>query len=346
MPSERPKLGVIIPYVQEWPQIAFTIRAIHEDLQNVPHEIVAVDNMCPQAWEQVKGGRAPNRVLQVDRGHDRQEIADKTCVPAWENRYDKAQDHESSIKGAAKRLPWLTYVKYDERLSHWQAKRVGCAATDAPILLFADSHTSPGRGCLSGMYKYYVEHGEELNGSLHAPLSYQILEERKMTYKLVYERGLLGYSLTGYQNVPEPYEVPVMSTCGMMISREILDSLGGWPEELGIYGGGENFMNAALAVTGRKKWIKTGPALHHHGDKRGYHYDWLDHKRNQAIAMYLADGEWAMWNYMTHLKPFKDKEELFRGIGDEIIETCREQRELIESKQVFGIEEWVKSWKE
>ena len=337
------KLSVIVPYVQEAPQVLFTIRAIHEELRGIPHEIIAVDNLCREAWAQIRLGNTTN--ASVDRGHNRAQLPDKTMVPVWEAPED-AKLHESSIRGAAKHAPWLTYLEYSEKLSHWNAKRVACEYTDAGILLFCDAHVVPARGSLSGMYNYYAEHHEDLNGSLHAPLTYQILEDHKLIYKLVYERGLLGYSFTGYRDEPEPYEVPVMSTCGMMISRKFLDFLGGWPKELGIYGGGENFINAALAVTGKKKWIMTGPALHHHGDKRGYHWNWLDHKRNQAIAMYVTGGEEQLWEYLRGLKPYNDKPEVFAAMANDIIQTCSAHRVWINDRQVTTLDEWVKTWKE
>jgi len=37
-------LSVIIPYVNEYPQNVFTIAAVHEELSNVEHEIIAVNN--------------------------------------------------------------------------------------------------------------------------------------------------------------------------------------------------------------------------------------------------------------------------------------------------------------
>jgi hypothetical protein len=351
----QPKLAVIVPYVQEWPQIAFTLRAIHEELLDYPHEIIAVDNMCGQAYNQmIEMGTV------LDRGHDRIQRTDGTFVPGDVNVPENQvkERHQSAVGAQAKYLPWLTYLKFDEKLSHWGAKRAACLASDADFFLFCDSHVSPARGSLSGMYATYTEQWRELGGSLHAPLSYHILEEKKLIYKLVYERGLLGYSFTGYRepkdfmvikpgiHIPKPYEVPVMSTCGMMIHREFLEHVGGWPEELGIYGGGENFMNAAMAVTGLKKWIMPGPALHHHGDKRGYHWEWLDHKRNQAIAMYLAGGEQAMWDYMKHLKPFKDRPEVFSALSEDIMTTCHAQRNWIKERQTTTIDEWVETWKE
>ncbi len=335
------KLGVIIPYCQEWPQVAFTVRAIHEELRDIPHEIVVVDNMCEQAYQQTL-----NMGTVLDRGHSRIELNDKTMLPGWYSAEasETKQYHQSSMEAHGERREWMTYVSYSDRLSHWQAKSAGIAVTDAEILLFADAHTSPGRGCLSGMYNYYKDHHEELDGTLHAPLTYHILEKHKLIYKLVYERGLLGYSFTGYREADDPYEVPVMSTCGMMITRNLLEYLGGWPKELGIYGGGENFMNAALAVTGKKKWIMPGRPLHHHGDKRGYHYEWADHKRNQAIAMYLTDGEDGMWDYLKHLKPYNDKPELFAALAEDVMDSCRAHRDLLKAYTVETLKEWVNKW--
>lgn len=331
------QLAVIVPYVQEWPQIAFTLRSIHEDLLGIDHEIIAVDNFCEQAHNQTQ-----NMGAAIDRGHSRIEIAGKVMVPEWSG--EEGKFHQSAIEAQAGHLPWLTYLKYTDKLSHWNSKRVACEASDAEIFLFCDSHVVPGRDSLRKLYDYYGQNWYGLNGSLHLPLSYHILEQKRLIYKLVYERGLLGYSFSGYRDEPEPYEVPCMSTCGMMIHRNYLEGLGGWPRELGIYGGGENFMNAAMAVTGLKKWIMPGTILHHHGDKRGYHWEWLDHKRNQAIAMFLAAGRKGLMKYMENLKGFDRHHDLFIELADEIMCLCAAQRRRIENNTQIELEEWVDKW--
>lgn len=331
------QLAVIVPYVQEWPQIAFTLRSIHEDLLGIDHEIIVVDNFCEQAYIQTR-----NMGTVIDRGHSRVELPDKTIVPTWLEQEGKF--HQSAIEAQAERLPWLRYIHYDMKLSHWNSKRVACKASDAEVFLFADSHVVPGRDSLRKLYDYYSQHWYGLTGSLHLPLSYHILEEHRLIYKLVYERGLLGYSFTGYRDEQEPYEVPVMSTCGMMIHRNYLDRVGGWPRELGIYGGGENFMNASMAVTGLRKWIMPGTILHHHGDKRGYHYEWLDHKRNQAIAMFLAAGRGGLMKYLEHVKGFERHHDLFMELADEIMTFCAAQRGQIVENTEIELEEWVSKW--
>ena len=67
--------------------------------------------------------------------------------------------------------------------------------------------------------------------------------------KLDLEKGALHYSFSRYRRPSDgkPYKVPCMSTCGMLMSRKIMvDELQMWPQELGIYGGGENFINYTI----------------------------------------------------------------------------------------------------
>ena len=105
------------------------------------------------------------------------------------------------------------------------------------------------------------------------------------------KKRIWHYTLCGY-SYDELIEVMAVSTCGMMISKEIFNQLGGWPKELGIYGGGENFMNYVMATQGFKKYIYPAKkALYHHGEKRGYSWNYDDHLRNRAIATYFITDD-------------------------------------------------------
>ena len=39
------RLSVVVPYCREWPQVAFTIRSIYEELKGLDFEVLAVDNL-------------------------------------------------------------------------------------------------------------------------------------------------------------------------------------------------------------------------------------------------------------------------------------------------------------
>lgn len=304
------KLSVIVPTILEWPQMAFTLRNIHEELRDrVDHEIICIDNWCDEVKAQ---GRTP------DRGHEQ----------IWSMKND-----------------WLKPVKYDKRLSHWQAKKAGIEVSDGEFLWFCDAHCIVARNALYSMLQFYKENHEQLNGSIHLPLTYHILESHRLIYKAInnLSKGWMHYSFSGYPDdvYGSCFEVPAMSTCGMMVSRKIYDEIGGWPESLGIYGGGENFFNYVLSIMGMKKYIMCGNALHHHGDKRGYSYNYDDMITNRATAMYMVGGEPLLNLYVENTK---GKKVVLEKIKEYVIRINTKQRKMIESKQQITIHEWCKSW--
>jgi hypothetical protein len=158
-----------------------------------------------------------------------------------------------------------------------------------------------------------------------------------------HDEQTLSYKFSGYDSrLTEPLEVSCMSTCGMIMSRALYDRLGGWPRELGIYGGGEHWMNFAGAVCGVRKWICPGVVLHHHGEKRGYNWNYTDNLRNRAIAAYLYGDVECLDRYIAHKK---GKEEVKAQIRDDVIEKCAEHRKLIAAQQVCSIDEWTERWR-
>lgn len=344
------KLSIVVPFAGEYPQALFTIRAIGESLigKDIDFEVIAVDNWCEQLEAQaiqnmklilrssdLTGGLTPEVLL---------EIADR----AWPKVTNKNRSGDA-IQAAAGHLPWLKYMKYEENLSHWQCKRIACEAAEGDIFLFIDAHCIPSADAISGMYREYVNVSPANTplwryqmGSMHLPLTYKIMEWRWSIYKMVVEGPYHYYKFTRFRPADEPYEVPVMSTCGMMLSREIYDKIGGWPKGLGVYGGGENFMNYTLAVTGHKKWIYPHGVLTHHGERRDYHYLGDDLIFNRAIAHFLFGGEGLMWEYLDATVKNEDTK---RMIGDATMKVSWMQRQRIEAITTVDLKEWIDGWK-
>lgn len=305
-----PELSVIIPFINEWPQVAFTIMSIAEELRDrVDFEIIVVDNWCAEV-------KAQNR--EPDRSHVQVE--------------SMAQFH-----------PWLRLVKYDKKLSHWQAKNLGVRESLGRFLWFCDAHCIVSRNSVHDMFRYYRYHWAELNGSIHLPLTYHILEAHRLIYKLKaeLENGFVGYSFTGFRESTMPYKVPCMSTCGMMVTRELYDLMDGWPEILGIYGGGENFWNFTQAILGKNVWIYPAHPLRHHGEKRGYHWNYDNMLTNRASAMYMIGGEKLARKYLNHCKGRPAvKDQIFLNV----VISGEKQRAKIKANQVISIEDWVAKW--
>jgi hypothetical protein len=180
-----------------------------------------------------------------------------------------------------------------------------------------------------------------INGTLHMPINYMLEQPGKeLIYKLLYnkEEGIAHYSFRRMIN-REIHKVPCMSTCGMMVSREIIQqSLGMWPWELGIYGGGENFINFTLAVLGYDVNIWPHHPIHHYAYKRGYSWNYDDWLRNRMIAIYLAGGE--AW-----LKRFSDaskgRPEVKEGMRLDVISKTKDHRDKIKAQQKYSLEEWA-----
>lgn len=305
------RLSVIVVGICEWPQVSFTIRNIAEELEGrCDFQLLYIDNYCRQAKAQ-----------GVER--------------------DRSSEH---IREQAKLKTWLKYFTYDEKLSHWNAKRVGVEQSDGDFLCFIDAHCIVGRNSLFDMFEYYKKNHEQLNGTIHLPLTYHILEDQKLIYQLIADpkKGVVHYK---FINMPkdkkEPFEVPCMSCCGVMMTRALYDCVGGWPTELGTYGGGENFLNFTLPVLGKKKWVFPARPLYHHGAKRSYYYDGLDYFRNRIIASYIYGGQEITERFVKSYEKIglMSKARIFH----EAASKCVELRKGIEAKSVTSIEDWLAS---
>lgn len=315
------KLSIIIPFAQEHPQVAFTVQSIYCELRDrCDFEIIVIDNHCSELQ------------FQLDKKGEKR---------------DKGGDYMKSLAGGSR--PWLKYLAYTDKLSHWQAKNLGVRNSDGQHLWFCDSHCVPSRDALISMFDYYVFHHKELNGSLHMPINYML--ERpgaELIYKLVAdpERGVVHYSFTKYRKAFQPYQVPCMSTCGMMISRELYDELGGWPTELGIYGGGEHFINYTMAVLGKTINIMPVNPIFHYAAPRGYHWNYDDYHRNRCIATYMFGGERWAHKYIRGIKPHGEEHNEYK---DSILSTvigskdCIKHRAHIQSRQTTTIAAWLQS---
>lgn len=332
------KLSIIIPFVNEWPQVAFTVRNIAEELKGrVDFEIVVVDNWCYEM-------EADQRRLP-DRGHDRFIKQDKTVIGLYDIKGQRNATHVvGHLKAMAQTKPWLKYVQYDEKLSHWNSKRVGIENASGDYLMHIDAHCIVARDTIHDMFKYYLANENTINGSLHPALTYHILEGKRLIYKPVinFETDEYHYSFTALgSRLNTQFEVAAMSTCGMMVSRRIYNAIGGWPKALGIYGGGENFFNYSLAVCGFSKWIYGSGTLFHHGETRGYHWNGDDYLRNRMVATYLFGGEKILHNMVQHSKGNPLVKE---RLAYSVLNACDEHRKVIRERQMTTLPEWAKGW--
>jgi glycosyltransferase involved in cell wall biosynthesis len=303
------KLSVIIPYVNEYPNIAFTVQNLVEELKGIDAEIITVANRSCQM--------NPKQPDVPDWGFYK-----LTCSP-----YVK--------QGILKN------IKYDTKLSHWNAKNAGIDVAEGERLLFLDAHTIIEQGSIRNMLETPIE------GTLNMQVCY-MLDPHRLIYKTC--ESEMGYRFTyAPAGQTQPYRVPVMSTCGMMIEKKTLLDLGRWHKELGIYGGGENYMMYKLATCGYPIMIHPkATVFHYSGDfiGRGYSWNYTDYVRNQFIAAYcVGDEEWLQKLLEERkAKPHSNKARLDE-LANEVRQVCKEDREFIKSKQKCTMTEYFEKWR-
>ena len=356
------KLSIIIPFVNEWPQVIWTIQGLAQELlDKVDFEIIAINNWC----KEVENQKANNRDLgKIIRSIESTPFILKRDEPEYISQLkqkfgvmeDKGYAYLDNVSDGNK---WLKVLHYDDKLSHWNAKKMGISHATGDTLFFCDAHCLISKNALLDMFITYKNN--DINGTFHLPLTYQIMEWRTLIYGLKDDRdkGRVGYRFSQlkathkFSPIPSHslltekadsfvMEVPCMSSCGMMITKDIYYKTGGWPSNLGIYGGGENFMNFVLSVLGYSKYIFGRKPLFHHGERRSYSYNYLDMEKNRMIATYLFGGKEWLTKYVN---PTRGDAGLLFEKSQDVLKENNEQRKFIGSHSKFTIDEWLDEWK-
>jgi len=343
-------VSVVIPFCDEGANVIFTTQAIIEELHGwCNYEVILVDNMSHDHLEIKAGGREYT-------GYSRN---------YWENeRTGRRLNTWFVRKGLVK------YFQYDEKQGHWNAKNFGIAKSSGKYVFFLDAHCVMKRDSLRHMVAFLDEtEGKVLGirdgfpyrvGAVHAYINY-ILDSRCLEYRP--QRKTFGYQFCTHQSeeyfvnsregVPRralrfptvPYQVCVMSTCAMMCRRSVLDQLGPWSPELGIYGGGESYINWKQSICGQGHWIVPQAWCWHFADKRGYSWNWTDFTRNSMIAAYVVGGE-EFLQEQVDLRLKKSSPEVLESLAQDVREKCGPDRRNVENRQMVSFDRYMKYWEE
>lgn len=334
-----PELAVIINHVGEYPHLHYTLQSVWMELRasEIDFEVICVDNDCEEAK---RSGYEPGPTpFNID-------------------------DSMDFLTNGGKYTPWLRRLKYDKKLSHWSAKGYAVKNTVAPYLFFLDAHClllPAGLTKMFDRYKTAVNLGIT-NESYHLSISDFLRPDFTKKYKLLYEpgHGILHYENQRVDSPPSyAIDVPAQSTCGMLCRREhITDVIGYWPEELGPYGGGENYFNFCMALMGYKKALDLteAPGIYHwhipggHWS-RDYTPSVQSWARNIMIATYLVGGLKWLENLTrnSHKAPYPISAvpphliwRAYNEIRD--TESLVDRREWIKARAVTTIEQWAVQW--
>lgn len=341
------ELSVVLPFCNEGPNVVFTIQSVIEELEGFcEFEILAIDNMSDWSIEcTVKNERMP-----LMNGKPR-------TYPIRSRSFFQgppgSKNDGNFINTAFFRTKKVRYIQFDEKQGHWNAKNKGIEESTGKFLFFLDAHCIMKRDSLRHMIEFLRNPPEEKIGGVHAYINY-MLDSRSLEYD-PQKNKFFGYRFCTHQSEyykernngkwqrrfpTEPYKVCVMSTCGMMSPRTVIEDLGGWHPEFGIYCGGEGYMNFKQSTCGYHHWIHPKAWCWHWAEKRGYQWNHSDYVRNEQIAAYVCGGESAL---QAVVEGRKSSPAVIRLAAD-VMEKCVDERAFIKSRQVETLEGYFDRW--
>jgi glycosyltransferase involved in cell wall biosynthesis len=336
-------VSVIIPFCNEGQNVVFTVQSLLEEMNgDFTSEIILVDNQSDWFIDcSVKNERMAN---EPDRPYTIRSRAFFQGPPG--SRRDGA-----IINTWFFRTGRVKYFQYDDKQGHWNAKNYGIEKSSGKYLLFLDAHCVMSKGSVGKMLAFLQHPPEPRIGGVHAYINY-MLDSRSLEYR-PQPNKFFGYQFCTHQQEEyfekgkrklrfptKPYKVCVMSTCGMMCPRTVLEELGGWHPEFGIYCGGEGYMNFKQSTCGYHHWIHPEAICWHWAEKRGYVWNHSDFVRNEMIAAYVVGGEEAL-QYCVEGRGGSDA---IKRLAEDVKAKCKDEREFIASRQVESLQQYFTRW--
>ena len=240
---------------------------------------------------------------------------------------DKTNEYFGNLRN-----PKVKFFIKDDILSHWQAKNLGIQESVGDLLFFVDAHCIISKDALDDL-SLFIGSGHDI---AHCVIHY-MLDNKSLIYTPRFE--IFNYRFTGFPPSTVPFKVPVMSTCGMMCSRSVIDEVGGWNTELGIYGGGEAYINWKHGTCGYNHYVHPMALCWHYAEKRGYSWNYDDYMRNEFIAAYCVGGEEWLGKMVENRKK-KSRAEVVDAVALDVMTKCKSDRDFIASKQIMTYDEF------
>lgn len=182
----------------------------------------------------------------------------------------------------------LKVLRYDQRPGNVLARNVGCVAADGDVVIFADGHLSVADGLTRLLYE-----GASQGGVWHP--SFQAWGDtddiRCYGYDVKLKEKFWGnISRNVPKDVPRgpdglpagPYKIPMASHCCLAVERAEFLRLGGYGNQLRVYGGGEPLLDMKYWVCGSSVNMEPRALVRHCAF--GTAATWREEKRDRSLA--------------------------------------------------------------
>lgn len=245
-------LSVIIPACNEHPQATFTLQSIWDQLERTHYD-----------WE----------TIIVDNNS-----TDDTGTYAEKKYWGKKGRHK--------------VIRYDKRTSQWGAIDAALEVATGEVIFHFDAHVVISHGLFRRQMGAFQKNPD-------IPVLYTPVVWMGDTPK----HALYGYHLDNFHNNhwgdwsgrkgsdSEPFMVPISGMAGSAFRHDYLKQINGWPKQLQVYGGGEQWVAFLAWMMGLSCWSHPRTYLYHYHAPRGYRTGNEDQLFNKALVMYALGGE-------------------------------------------------------
>lgn len=184
----------------------------------------------------------------------------------------------------------LQIVVYDEKPSCWQARNAGAAQASGEYLLCLDSHVMAKPGAFVGALAYH----RSFMGILHFGVNYWLEHPARTLYQYKWRPDKFWGDWSRRKPEPPDHRVLMSSFGAAMVDRAAFEDTGRFHPALGIYGGGEPYIDLKLQMFGYEARCNPAFQVHHLTEKRGYSWNSADLHRNFMIAAWAIGGGFAL----------------------------------------------------
>ncbi len=297
-----PVVSVIIPARNEFPQIAFTVQSIINDLETFlkPGEFeIIICNNCSSDEIYPKRGTGGTVDYLMPRG-------------MYWNR--------------------TLRVLYDPIAGNHSTRNHGAMLARGKYIFFSDAHMSYKRGFFQRMIRVIDKTGGLVHGTIGWLGAYPIGSSMGYQYTMKLGEEIKG-TWNNYKLADDYFHIPLQGHCCLGMLRKQFIEFDGYPKYHRCYGGGEFYLDIKWWLFGSNVSVDPQAIGYHLSAPRGYSYNHDDYKHNVlAIGLAIGADEWAERAYINWCR--RGRPEVMARIWKEAQEETKEDKAWIAKKRV------------
>jgi glycosyltransferase involved in cell wall biosynthesis len=206
-----------------------------------------------------------------------------------------------------------------DSLSCWKARSFGAEKAKGETLFFTDAHVLIEPHSFLRCLEVFEK---EDCGIVWMAMRY-LMDQKSVCYGYDLKPEKFWGNWTRHRREIEPYPLVMSGAAGFAIKKKTFESIGGYHESLGIYGGGEPYLAFKAERLGFRNYIAPQAVFAHFNAKRKYAWNNDDLWRNFLLASYTTGGEEWLMKIRQHYFGICNGNKVYEKRLDEIVNEAR-----------------------